>query len=150
MITEEEYLKDRVEDQINWYDKKSGINKKWFHRTQVLTIVFGALITFVGVFGFSDGSIFRYLSPLLGACVTILSSLLVLYKFQEKWITYRTTSEALQVERNLFLTGCDPYKKKGSFQYFVVRIESILSQENSSWAQTMQPESKDQSDNTQE
>ena len=149
-MTQEEYLKDRVEDQISWYDRKSGFNKKWYHRTQVLTIVFGALITFVGVFTVEEDSLLKYLSPLLGASITILSSLLVLYKFQEKWINYRSTSEALQVERNLFLTNCEPYGKKASFQYFVVRIESILSQENSSWAQTMQPEAKEPGDTTQD
>lgn len=34
-MTEEEYLKERVEDQISWYDKKSGNNKRWFHKVSL-------------------------------------------------------------------------------------------------------------------
>lgn len=35
MMTQEEYLKERVEDQISWYDKKSGNNKRWFHKVSL-------------------------------------------------------------------------------------------------------------------
>jgi hypothetical protein len=30
MMKEEQYLTDRLQDQIDWYDQKSQFNQKWF------------------------------------------------------------------------------------------------------------------------
>ncbi len=46
-MTPEEYLKDRVEDQIVWYDRKSGSNKMWFILLQIATLV---AVTYFAIF----------------------------------------------------------------------------------------------------
>ena len=38
-MNQEEYIKDRVDIQIDWYDKKSVFNQKWFKRLQVIAII---------------------------------------------------------------------------------------------------------------
>lgn len=136
-MKKEEYLKARVDDQIDWYNKKSVTNKKLFYLFQVLTMIFGALVTLSGALDWGADNTMRYFAPVLGALITIGSGLLALYKFHEKWIKYRTTCESLQIERNLFVTETQPYHGDKAFNLFVHRIEAMISQENSSWAQTM-------------
>lgn len=136
-MNENEYLKTRVLDQIDWYNKKSVINKRWFHTAQLLTVVFGALVALSGALDWGANDKLRFIAPILGALITIVSALLALYKFHEKWIKYRTTCESLQIEKNLFITKTQPYQGENAFNLFVHRIEAIISQENSSWAQTM-------------
>jgi len=68
-----------------------------------------------------------------GAIVAILSGLVSLFKFQEKWTNYRTTSETLKHEKYMFLTKTSPYHEQDSLSTLVYRVESIISRENSDW-----------------
>jgi hypothetical protein len=38
-MTEEEYIEERLNDQIIWYSKKSQTNQKWFKRLRLLEII---------------------------------------------------------------------------------------------------------------
>lgn len=63
---------DRLEDQINWYDRKSGSNQRWFKGLKVAQIIAGALIAFCAPFrhGFLN-----YLPGILGVVVVVLEGL---------------------------------------------------------------------------
>lgn len=39
-----DYIHDRLEDQINWYDEKSMICQKYFNLNKYIQIIAGALI----------------------------------------------------------------------------------------------------------
>ena len=133
-MTPEEYIEQRVADQINWYDIKSQRSQKWFKRIRGLEITSaGAIPLFAGFGGGTPWSLI--VVGILGAIVTILASLLSLNQFQENWIEYRTTCESLKHEKYLFLTGSEPYSEKDPFGFFVQRIESLISKENSAWSQ---------------
>ena len=43
----EKYIKERLQDQISWYDKKSQWNQKLFKRLTLAEIVAAALIPFL-------------------------------------------------------------------------------------------------------
>ena len=49
-MTPEEYLKDRVEDQIVWYDRKSRSNKMWFIILQITTLGASASVPVFAIF----------------------------------------------------------------------------------------------------
>lgn len=131
----DEYITERVDDQIGWYDKKSQRAQRWFKRLRGLEIISaGAIPLFAG---FGNGSAWSMIVVgVLGAVVVIIASLLSLNQFQENWIEYRTTSESLKHEKYLFLTGAEPYNDGDSFGLFVQRIESLISKENSAWSQS--------------
>lgn len=133
-MTPEEYIEQRVVDQINWYDIKSQNSQKWFKRIRGLEIVSaGAIPLFAGFGGGESWSVI--VVGILGAIVAILASVLSLNQFQENWIEYRTTCESLKHEKYLFLTKTEPYNEKEPFGLFVQRIESLISKENSAWSQ---------------
>lgn len=133
-LTPEEYITERVDDQISWYDRKSQGAQRWFKRLRGLEIISaGAIPLFAG---FGDGSTWSIIVVgVLGAVVAILASLLSLNQFQENWIEYRTTCESLKHEKYLYLTNAEPYNEEDTFGLFVQRIESLISKENSAWSQ---------------
>ena len=136
-MTPDEYIAERVDNQIGWYDQKSQGAQRWFKRIRGLEIISaGAIPLFAG---FGDGSTWSIIVVgVLGAVVAILASLLSLNQFQENWIEYRTTCESLKHEKYLFLTNAEPYNEEdplGLFGLFVQRIESLISKENSTWSQ---------------
>lgn len=135
-MNEEEYLKDRLDNQIDWYDRKSSQNQKTYKRLQFILIISAASIPFIS--GFVDN--FHYLQYLLGAIgvlIAAITGILSLYKFQENWTSYRTTCESLRHEKYLYLTKTEPYHGKNAFNLLVQRVEMLLSKENSSWAEIM-------------
>ena len=133
-MTDIEYIEQRLEDQIDWYSKKSMWNQsrhKWLRLTEILC---ASLIPFLSGMGqqipFSD-----WIIGMLGVLIAVSASSGALFKFHENWIQYRTTSEQLKHERFLYLTKTKPYDDDDTFATLVQRVESLISKENSSWAQ---------------
>jgi hypothetical protein len=136
MISPEEYIEQRLSDQISWYDHKSETNQCWFKRLRFTEIVAAATIPFLS--GFADTSFsIRIAIGALGVVVAVIASLLGLLQLQERWIEYRATAESLRREKFLFLTQTEPYDKGDAFHLLVQRVEALLSTENTEWVQSM-------------
>lgn len=131
-----DYIKLRVEDQINWMEGKSKWNQSRYKVLKVIEIVAAAMIPLLVSYQGTMETLKTFLgvtTGLLGVLIVILSSIRQLYKYQENWLTYRTTLESLKRERFLFETGASPYDDALAFQKFVANIESLLAKENESW-----------------
>lgn len=132
-MTDEEYIQKRVDDQIHWYDNKSKRNQQAYKWLRVYEIAAAAMIPFLTGYIALHGV--KFSVGLLGVSVSIVSGALALYKFQENWVQYRSTSEALNSEKHLYLTKAPPYDTGQPFSLFVQRVESLLSKETSGWTQ---------------
>ncbi len=142
-MDKELYLKDRLDDQIDWYDKKSQENQKWFKLLRVTEIVCAALIPFIA--GMSEFIPYgQIIISTLGIVIAISAGLSSLNKYQENWLTYRTVCETLRHEKFLFLTSCNPYDGDSAFNKFVERVESLISKENSQWSRNARDKSHKQ------
>ncbi|CAC9547912.1 hypothetical protein [uncultured Gammaproteobacteria bacterium] len=132
-MNEEEYLNDRLNDQINWYSKKSQTNQKWFKGLRLLEIIAATIIPFLA----GIGSIIPYyliIIGVLGVIIAVSAGLSALYKYHENWIEYRTTSETLKHEKYLFQAKCSPYDGDEAFCKLVQRVEGLISKENTQWS----------------
>lgn len=136
-MNQEEYLKERLEGQIDWYDKKSIKNQNWFKRLQVIVIVASATIPFLSGFMDETTLYLKIVMGLLGLTIAAATAILGLYQFQENWLEYRTTCETLRHENYLFLTGAAPYDEEEPFLLLVERVEGLISKENTNWQSYM-------------
>lgn len=144
-MTTEGYLKERLDDQIEWYDQKSKNNQYWFKGLRTAEIIIAALIPFISGITASYGGFEKtglILLGLAGVIIAIIAGVLSLGQFQEHWIEYRTTCESLKKEKFLFKTGAEPYGHDESFNLLVQRVETLVSQENTNWAQYMMKREK--------
>ena len=132
----DDYLKERVEDQIDWYSKKSSIGKKFYIRIRTIEIIFGFSISLISLFLKRDLS--GVAIGALSFSLAGLNSFLLLNKYQENWLQYRSTSELLKQEKYMFIGKSGTYntEEEGErFKLFVERCETIISSENINWAQ---------------
>lgn len=137
-MTEEQYLSERVDDQIAWYSAKSAINKKYYTWSNCLIIFFAAMIPFVSMVELENTRWPQYTAAFLGAITGTLTGISAKLGFQEKWTTYRITAESLRREKILYKTAVSPYDKKGAlFPSFVHNVERIMNSENTSWNEIM-------------
>jgi hypothetical protein len=135
-VNPDDYIKDRVDGQIEWYNRKSGTNQRWFRWLRIVEIIAAASIPLL--VGYADSiSEFKVAVGILGLLIAVIAGILGLYQFQENWAGYRTTCEALKQEKYLFLTKTQPYDQGDSFALFVQRAENLISKENANWVQTM-------------
>jgi hypothetical protein len=119
----------RLENQIGWYDRKSAENQRWYKWLKLLEIAIAAALPVVAAVH----------SPIwvtggLSAAIVILEGSQHLYQFQEHWITYRSTAEALKHERYLYLAKAGPYGGNDHHRQLAERLESLISQEHAKWA----------------
>jgi hypothetical protein len=135
-MEQQKYINDRVEDQINWYEKKSALNKKLFLMLKVAETFLALLIPLLTGFIISGTNTdpIKITIGLLGVIIAAIANLITLFKYQENWIQYRTMAELLKHEKFLFLSKAGPYKETNSFPLFVERIENYLNRENTQWS----------------
>jgi hypothetical protein len=78
---------------------------------------------------------------LLGVLITILEGILQLNQYQQTWVTYRATCEALKHEKFTYIAKAGVYAAATDPRSLLAeRIETIGSQENSKWASLQQPQ----------
>ncbi len=119
----------RLDEQIDWYDKKSMANQKYFKRCKIIEMISAASIPFTA--GFSAPAL---LTASLGLLIVIIEGLQQLNQFHNNWITYRSTCEALRHEKYLYLGNAGPYcKAEGRVSLLAERVESLVSQEHAKW-----------------
>jgi len=82
-MTPENPTIQRLEDQIDWYDRKSNLNQRFFHWLKIIEIVIAAFIPFL-----SDISAPAILTGGAGVLIVVLEGLQHLFQFQHNRITY--------------------------------------------------------------
>ncbi|MGQ8946260.1 DUF4231 domain-containing protein [Bacillus altitudinis] len=132
--TENKYIQDRLEGQIEWYDKKSLHHQKNYRVMKIIIIILAPSIPILSVLT-KLNSIWITLSiALAGGIITMLEGFLSLGKHQENYIEYRRICETLKHEKYQYYTKTGVYSEGDIFKLLVERTESIISQENINWA----------------
>jgi hypothetical protein len=137
-----EPIMERLEDQLGWYDRKSMANQRVYKQIKVVEILAAAIIPFLAGLGLPHVSI---ITGGLGVLITVLEGLLHLNQYQQKWINYRSTCEALKHEKYTYLGKAAPYANvPDPHALLAERIESLVSQEHAKWASIQQETGKPQ------
>lgn len=127
-----QYISDRVEDQLTYFDANAMKNQKYFRLIKTIQIVSNITTSILIGLAFIYST---YITEL--ALAAFFSSIVVLatYQWEEfqnygaKWEKFRLVAENLKSEKFLFLTGSAQYKnldKVNSCLIFVERIENII------------------------
>jgi hypothetical protein len=119
----------RLEDEIDWYDRKSGEAQRWFKLLKGAQLTSAAAIPVVATLDFHPA-----VAAVLGSLVVVLEGFQQLNQYQQNWSSYRSTCEALRHEKYLFLAGAGPYAGATKGEALLAdRIEGLISQEHAKW-----------------
>ena len=134
-MDEAQYLMERLDNQIEWYDRKSTNCQNWYKLIKITIVVLSLLIAPTGLL-LQDCIYAPCIIAVLGVLISTGTFILSLNKYHENWLHYRTTCELLKHEKYLYLTSAGGYAYSAApFQELVERCESIISSENIDWAQ---------------
>lgn len=121
---------ERLEDQIRWYDRKSADNQRRYKALKALQLLAAAAIPVVATI-----DLHAAVAAALGALVVVVEGFVQLNQYQQNYISYRSTCEALKHEKYLFLAHAGPYAgaSDGGVPLLADRIEGLISQEHAKW-----------------
>lgn len=130
-----EYLEKRYYEQLSYYDSSSKKNQKRYKNIQWILIILSTVTTILAALPKTELFDFKYLIVISAALVTILTSGLKTFQYQELWISYRSAMEQLKPEIYYYNFGVGDYGKPGTDKecLFVTRVEQILSKEHTEW-----------------
>lgn len=124
----------RLEDQIGWYDRKSGANQRRFKVLKGVQLVAAATIPVTAAF-----SAHPAVAAILGALIVVVEGFQQLNQYQQNWTLYRSNAEALKHEKYLFLARAGPYARTEDGRALLAdRIEGLISQEHAKWVSARQ------------
>lgn len=161
IITDEEYLETRVENQRQWYDNKASLNQKRYKNLKLWEIILAAsipvLITvsaagvienanIISKIVVEDGvqkvvsllslaTIFQFIAAAAGVVLVIMTKVLELENYYKNWIEYRDMAEKIEREKMLYVTRTEPYDESNAYALFVEIIEGLLAKEIQKWKQ---------------
>lgn len=142
LMTDEEYINERLVAQMNWYDRKSSENKTKYKRIKRAESVIAALIPVVITFGafkvvqeYNLEVFLQVVAALAGVALVIMNSFLELDEHHKLWKEYRVTCEMMRHERYMYMTRSEPYDEADAFPRLVDKIEAILNSETQRWKQ---------------
>jgi hypothetical protein len=138
---------ERLDDQISWYDIKSQRAQKWFKALKIIQLVAAGAIPLVAVFGIGAP---EKVTSTLGLVILVVEGAQQLNQYQNNWISYRSTCEALRHEKYLFLAGAGPYAKlEQPLALLAERIEGLISQEHAKWVSAQEQIAKNANEEAQ-
>lgn len=134
-MQEEEYLNERVVDQLGYYSGAATKAKRMHIWLQTCIILMGILVPVVVNL---PAEFFAAIRMSNTAAITVLSLALAVLtgvsnfrKYGDLWLSFRGTEELLKKESFLFRTGSGRYKScEAPFAAFVENVESIVSVEH--------------------
>lgn len=122
----EKYMKERVDDQYGWFEKKSSRNQLWYKLLNFSVIALTAVMPLAIVYC-------PCLAKWASAACAVMLGAVNFFKFEEKWKIYRATAETIKRERLLFINEAGKYKEGNADELFIEIIESIIAESNSDW-----------------
>ena len=126
------YLKERYENQVSWYDRKSQVNQKLYKTFQWILIV-AAAISPILIFA-GGGPIKTGIAVSNAVVIAVIAGGMKAFKFQENWISYRTTCELLKKEYIYYHGKIKDYRNSSDPEaLFIERVEEFISRENTFW-----------------
>ena len=141
-MAEFDYLTERLDDQIKWYDTKSGTNQKNYKRLELLRLALAVSIPVLTLL--IEWEPMKYIIAAVGALIAFMEGINQVYNYKELWTKYRTTAEALKREKLLYLTETTPYTGNNSLKLLIERSERLMGAENNSWISIFDDNKKNQ------
>lgn len=131
---------DRLDDQIAWYDQRSGYCQNAYKTLKVIELIAaGSIPLLAGL------SVSGWITGILGALVVVLEGVQHVNQYHNNWSAYRSTAEALKHEKYLHAAKAGPYAASEAPDALLAeRAEGLISQEHAKWVTQQEQHKKGQ------
>lgn len=136
LMHDERYIQERLHTSEAHLNDLSAENQRKYKRLKKSEIIIAATIPFAvtlsSIHPINESVILETMltiySGIGGALLALMSNVLKMGGFFDKWMEYRSRAELLKREEYLYLTHMPPYHKRDAFPILVDRVEEILNE----------------------
>jgi hypothetical protein len=122
-----------VRDDIRWYGGAADSAKAWYRTLKIFSITAAAAIPVLALLK----DVESWVPAVLGALITVIEGLQQTLRFHERWISYRSTAEALSREVFLCEARSGEYLGAGDdsarYRLLAQRFAETTASENTKW-----------------
>lgn len=153
-LTIDQYIELRLDAQQTFHSKKADKFQSIYKLLSRAQIVLAAFIPVIAIVEQTEGNYIQLLTGVVGAAIAIIGGFMSLGNYQQNWIGFRTTSEALKSEKFRFITRCGEYSdsaiviandvtNKDEVKKHILlcrlqsNVEKIIANQNEQWQQKM-------------
>lgn len=140
LMTDDVYLRERVDDQINWHKRKSEMNRRRYQIFNRIDTIVALLVPITLSLGqtlevnqiISEGYeiiITHILSATAGVYLAISASFLELEGFDRNAKMYKQLYRKLEGEKYKYLTRTEPYDEEDAYSLLIFNVENQLHQD---------------------
>jgi len=137
-IKDLEYIRDRLDPAQKYFSRNARFNKILYYFFKTVTLAIAVSIPYLTGLIKENEQIVKIIIGALSLVLAFCNGLDTLWKFHEKWISYRVSSEELKQEKFLYQSKAGPYSNSNSWPLLTERVEMVLSKQNGAWSQYMQ------------
>ena len=126
-----------LESSLAWYDRHARQSHRLFKGFKIVSLLAAAAIPFLSGFagqllGGSENAAF--VVGFLGALIVVVESFQQLFQWEQHWLNYRRTWQALNREKYLYLSLAGPYADaEVPHRLLAERVELLIDQEAAKW-----------------
>jgi hypothetical protein len=121
----------RLEDQLQWYDRKSVSCQRRYKWAKLAQLIIGSSVPVIALANSP-----AVITASVSAAVVVIEGLQQVNQWQTNWVLYRSTAESLKHERSLYLSEAGPYRSDDRDRVLAERLEGLVSQEHAKWTHT--------------
>lgn len=131
-----DYLKDRLDPQIDWYERKARKAKNTYWWVTIVQFAGTALVPVLNSLSAFDRT-FLFVSSGSAACAAFATGFLVLQRPMEHWIRYRNAATTLASYRTRHAYRTKPFDAGDIDRLLIDMAEHEIATENDTWAVEM-------------
>jgi hypothetical protein len=124
MHSRESIVIGHLEESFDRFDRESEVNKRLYQYLKVLTLIAGGSVTVAAAL--SAPPLF---TATIGALLVLIEGVQQLFRYHDRWLSFRTTAESLKREKFLYSVAAPPYGPQPDPALLAERIEAILATE---------------------
>ncbi|MDW3194950.1 MAG: DUF4231 domain-containing protein [Cytophagales bacterium] len=136
LMRDERYIQERLQTSEQLLNDLSSENQTKYKRLKKSEIIIAATIPFAvtlsSISPFNESvlmeTILTIYAGIGGAVLALMSNVLKMGGFYDKWMEYRSRAELLKREEYLYVTNMPPYESLDAFPVLVERVEQILNE----------------------
>ncbi len=135
------YICSRIEDQIDYYEKKSSWNKRLYYGLSVAAITANALVPVLSLFIVTEthgSTVIKVLVTALSSLAVVISTLLTLFSAKELWAKYRSSASSLTSLLHQYYTRTGAFEGLEDEQAFLMLAklsETHFNEESKAWGE---------------
>jgi Protein of unknown function (DUF4231) len=125
----EELVLGRLDEQLDWYERRAKAAKQAYQGLKLAQIVIAAAIPIVVA---ANGD--PVIAAVLGGAIVVLEGAQQLFQLQQNWLRYRGTAEGLRHEKFLYQAQAGAYAGADApVRRLAEAVEALVSAETTSW-----------------